>query len=110
MRNAALLSCLHEGWAKNEQEAERMLACGAVKLEPSFSRSVATPLAAMVSPGTTVAEVAAQGRRYFAFLGSGAGPQQRFGSRDPAIRARLAFRETVLAPGFRELLETPVNL
>jgi hypothetical protein len=110
MRNAAVLSCLHEGWARNEQEAERLLASGAVRLEPSFSRSVATPLAAMVSPKTTVAEIAAGGRRYFAFLGSGAGPQQRFGSRDPAIRERLAFRETVLAPGFRELLETPVDL
>jgi hypothetical protein len=110
MRNAAVLSCLHEGWARNEQEAERLLASGAVRLEPSFSRSVATPLAAMVSPKTTVAEIAAGGRRYFAFLGSGAGPQQRFGSRDPAIRERLAFRETVLAPGFRELLETPIDL
>lgn len=111
MCNAAVLSCLHEGWARNEQEAERMLASGAVKLEPSFSRSVATPLAAMVSPKTSVAEVAAGGRRYFAFLGSGAGPQQRFGSRDPAIRERLAFRESVLAPGFQELLrDNPVDL
>jgi hypothetical protein len=104
MRNAAVLSCLHEGWAKNEQEAERMLASGAVKLEPSYTRAVATPLAAMVSPRTTLAEIADGGRRYFAYLGSGAGAQQRFGSRDPAILERLAFRETILAPGFKELL------
>jgi hypothetical protein len=110
MRNAAVLSCLHEGWAKDEREAERMLSSGAVKLEPSFSRSVATPLAAMVSPRTTVAEISGGGRRYFAFLGSGAGPQQRFGSRDPAILERLAFRETVLLAGFSELLESPVDL
>ena len=111
MRNAAVLSCLHEGWAKDEREAERMLSSGAVRLEPSFSRSVATPLAAMVSPRTTVAEVADCGRRYFAFLGSGAGPQQRFGSRDPAIVERLAFRETVLCRGFQELInDEPIDL
>ena len=110
MRNAAVLSCLHEGWAKDEREAERMLSSGAVKLEPSFSRSVATPLAAMVSPRTTVVEITGSGRRYFAVLGSGAGPQQRFGSRDPAIIERLAFRESVLLAGFSELLEAPVDL
>jgi hypothetical protein len=111
MRNAAVLSCLHEGWAKNEQEAERMLASGAVRLEPSYTRAVATPLAAMVSPRTTLAEIADGGRRYFAYLGSGAGAQQRFGSRDPAILERLAFRETILAPGFSELLkDEPVDL
>jgi hypothetical protein len=111
MRNAAVLSCLHEGWAKNEQEAERMLASGAVRLEPSYTRAVATPLAAVVSPRTTLAEIADGGRRYFAYLGSGAGAQQRFGSRDPAILERLAFRETILAPGFSELLkDEPVDL
>ena len=111
MLNAAALSCLHEGWAKNDDEAERLLASGAVKLEPSFSRSVATPLVAMVSPRTVLAEISDAGQRYFAFLGTGAGPQQRFGARDPAIRERLAFRETVLAPGFSELLkEGPVDL
>jgi hypothetical protein len=111
MLNAAVLSCLHEGWAKNHPEAERMLASGAVKLEPSFSRAVATPLAAMVSPRTVLAEVADAGKRYYAYLGTGAGPQQRFGARDPAIRERLAFRESVLGPGFAELLqEGPVDL
>jgi hypothetical protein len=114
MLNAAVLSCLHEGWAKSPEEAERLLASGAVRLEPSFTRSVATPLVAMVSPKTTLAEISdAAGsteQRYYAFLGTGAGPQQRFGTRDPAILQRLAFRETVLAPGFAELLDAPVDL
>ena len=110
MKNAAVLSCLHEKWAANEQEAESLLASGAVKLEPSFGRDVATPLVAMVSPATTLAEIADGKQRYYAFLGTGGGPQQRFGSRDPAILDKLKFRESVLAKGFAELLETPVDL
>ena len=110
MLNSAVLSCLHEGWARDAAEAERLVASGAVRLEPSYTRSVATPLVAMVSPRTTLAEIADGERRYYAFLGTGAGPQQRFGSRDPAIVERLAFRESLLASGFAELLEAPVDL
>ena len=110
MLNSAVLSCLHEGWARDPAEAEHLLASGAVRLEPSYTHSVATPLAAMVSPKTTLAEIADGGRRYHAYLGTGAGPQQRFGSRDPAILERLAFRESVLAAGFSELLDAPVDL
>ena len=110
MLNAAALSCLHEGWAGEVSEAERLLASGAVRLEPSFTHAVAAPLVAMVSPSTTLAEIADGDRRYFAFLGTGGGPQQRFGSRDPAILDRLVFRETILSKGFAELLETPVDL
>jgi hypothetical protein len=110
MLNAAVLSCLHEGWARDEASAEDMLASGAVRLEPSYTRNVATPLVAMVSPRTTLAEIADGDRRYFAFLGTGSGPQQRFGSRDRAILERLAFREETLRAGFDELLQTPVDL
>jgi hypothetical protein len=110
MLNAAVLSILHEGWARDPAEAERLLAGRMVRLEPSHTRHVATPLAAMVSPKTTLAEIAHGDSRYYAFLGTGAGPQQRFGTRDPAILERLAFRETVLAPGFIELLDAPVDL
>src|SRR6185436_1282898 len=77
------------------EEAERLLASGAVRLEPSYTKSVATPLAAMVSPKTTLAEIA----------------DEVGGSRYPAILERLAFRETTLAPGFTELLnQGPVDL
>jgi hypothetical protein len=110
MRNSAVLSCLHEKWAANEHEAAKLLASGAVKMEPSFSRDVSIPLVAMVSPTTTLAEIADGKQRYYAFLGTGGGPQQRFGSLDPAILERLKFREHVLARGFAELLDAPVDL
>ncbi|MGQ0655555.1 MAG: oxamate carbamoyltransferase subunit AllG family protein [Betaproteobacteria bacterium] len=99
MRNSALLSCRHEGWRLED-----------VSFAPSFTRSVATPLVAMVSPSTTVAEIASGNARYYAFLGTGGGPQQRFGSSDPAILERLAFRECTLKQGFTELLDAPVDL
>ena len=110
MLNSAVMSCLHEGWAKGEAEAEKMLADGAVRLEPSCARNVATPLVAMVSPRTTLAEIADGERRCYSFLGTGAGAQQRFGARDRAILERLAFRERVLSKGLVELLRTPVDL
>ena len=110
MRNAAVLSCLHEKWAASEQEAGELLASGAVKMEPSFSRDVSIPLVAMVSPKTALAEIADGKQRYYAFLGTGGGPQQRFGSRDLNILEKLKFRDTVLAAGFDELLDTPVEL
>jgi hypothetical protein len=114
MRNAAVLSCLHEKWAASEKDAEELLASGAVAMAPSHARSVATPLVAMVSPSTTLAEIADAGgtsaRRYYAFLGTGGGPQQRFGSRDPEILKKLAFREETLSKGFADLLDAPVDL
>jgi hypothetical protein len=110
MRNAAVLSCLHEKWAASEREAEELLASGAVKIEPSYSRDVSIPLVAMVSPKTMLAEIADGKQRYYAFLGTGGGPQLRFGSRDPAILEKLLFRESVLEKGFAELLDAPVDL
>src|SRR5437764_15281337 len=57
MLNSAVLSCLHEGWARDAAEAERLVARGAVRLESSHTRAVATPLVAMVSTWTTSAGV-----------------------------------------------------
>lgn len=110
MKNAAVLSCLHENWAASEAEAEALLVSGAVTMAPSHRHQVATPLVAMVSPKTLLAEVADGARRYWAFLGTGGGPQLRFGSRDPEILNKLRFREDVLAPAFAELLDAPVDL
>jgi hypothetical protein len=45
------------------------------------------------------------------FLGSGLGPQMRFGTRDLAVIERLLYRDSILMPGFQELLKSgPVDL
>lgn len=112
MLNSAVLACIYEGWAADAPQAERLIADGAVKLEPSHTRRVSTPLVSMVSARTTLAviEDAGSGAVWHAFLGTGGGAQMRFGARDTAIFERLAFRERELAPGFAELLSAPVDL
>jgi hypothetical protein len=110
MLNGAVLSILHEGWATDPDAAERLILDGKVRLEPSWTRGVAVPLAAMVSPKTTVAVIADGRQRYCGYLGTGIGPQQRFGARDLAVLERLVLRENVLAAGFAQLLHEPVDL
>lgn len=106
--SSAVLCCLYEKWATTEAQAEQMIASGQVKLVSAQSFGVVTPLAAVVSPSSTLVEVAdasasnaahlsAAPRRAWSLLGSGAGAQIRFGSRNPQVLARLAWRDTVLA-------------
>lgn len=115
MRNAALLACLHEGWAEDENTAEQLIASGAVRLEPGLAHRVSMPLVSLVGPRTTLAIIdcgpGGDGARWYGFLGTGSGAQLRFGARDHAILGRLAFRERELLPGFAELLAAgPIDL
>jgi hypothetical protein len=112
MLNSAVLACLYEGWAKDDNEAEKLISSGQVRLEPSFTRRVSTPLVSMVSARTTLAviEDADSKAAWFSFLGTGGGAQMRFGARDRAIIERLQFRERDLLPGFSALLSDPVDL
>jgi hypothetical protein len=105
MLNAAVLSCLHEGWARTPDEAERLLSSGAVRLEPSHTRSVATPLGrhglaqGPRSPRSPTKSAAAATTPTSA---PGAGPQQRFGTRDPPPSSRDSpSARAVLAPGLQ---------
>ncbi|TDY42476.1 uncharacterized protein DUF1116 [Paraburkholderia rhizosphaerae] len=104
VRSSAVLCCLYEKWASTEAQAEQLIASGQVKLVNAQSFGVVTPLAAVVSPSSTLVEVGDPrdpSHRAWSLAGSGAGPQIRFGSRNPAVLERLAWRDTVLA---RELV------
>jgi len=114
LRSAAVITALHEGWAASETQAEAMLAAGELKLSPAQARGCVTPLAAVVSAGTPLVEVvnganegdgeaanegAGEGTaRAWAPLSPLGGPDTRMGHRDPAILARLADRDTRVAP------------
>jgi hypothetical protein len=142
--SSAVLCCLYEKWAATEAQAEQLIATGQVKLVSAQSFGVVTPLAAVVSPSSTLVEVVDASasstsssasasnasdasnasvasnatnappapRRAWSLLGSGAGPQIRFGSRNPQVLARLAWRDTVLASHLAAVLERigPIDL
>ena len=115
MMNAAVLACLHAGWAGDAAAAEKLIETGGIQLPASHSWRASTPLVCMVSPDTPLIVIESgsghESVRWHGFLGSGAGPQMRFGARDSAILERLAFRDHELAPGLAELLAAgPVDL
>jgi hypothetical protein len=105
--SSAVLCCLYEGWAQDEAHAERLIAQGEVRLECAQSYGVVTPLAAVVSPRTMLVEVTDANDPAacaWSLLGSGAGPQIRFGSRDRRVLDRMKWRDEVLAPALGEAL------
>jgi hypothetical protein len=100
--SSAVLCCLLEGWAANETEAEQLISSGRVTLSPAQQVGAVTPLAAVISPSTTLVQVTdlnseQPARHAWSLLGSGVGPQIRFGSRNPGILPRLRWRDSVLA-------------
>jgi Protein of unknown function (DUF1116) len=103
--SSAILCCVYEGWAADEQAAAQLIASGRVKLVSAQSYEVVTPLAAVISSGTALVEIAdGDGNAAWCLLGSGAGPQIRFGSRDPAVIERMKWRDKVLAPALAAAL------
>ncbi|GGD73794.1 DUF1116 domain-containing protein [Caballeronia grimmiae] len=107
VRSSAVLCCLYEGWAKDEAHAERLIVQGDVRLESAQSYGVVTPLAAVISPRTTLVEVDDandSAARAWSLLGSGAGPQMRFGGRDMRVLDRMQWRDKVLAPALEAAL------
>jgi hypothetical protein len=109
--SSAVLCCLYEGWAASEQDAEHLIATGRVKLVSAQSYGVVTPLAAVISGSTALVEAGDPTGAAWSLLGSGAGPQLRFGSRDPAILDRMKWRDSILAPALDTALRgEPVDL
>lgn len=113
--SSAVLCCLYEGWATDEASAEALIEHGMVALRPAQDFGAVTPLAAVISPRSMLVEVcdltADNPRRAWSLLGSGAGPQIRFGTRQPAVIERLAWRDEVLGPQLAQALsEGPLAL
>ncbi len=113
IRNAAALCCVYEGWAQDLASAQRMILDGRVRLQPAQDRGAVTPLAAIISPRSTLVEVrdaGPSGLRCWSLLPSGPGPDLRFGALDPAILERLAYRDERLAALIGATLTKPVDL
>lgn len=104
--SSAALVCVHEGWAASIDEAVARIVDGEIALRPAQSHGVVLPLASVAGPRTALVGVGdGEGPpAAWSLLGSGAGPQIRFGTRDPAILARLRWRDEVLAARLHALV------
>jgi hypothetical protein len=115
LRSSAVMTALHEGWARNEAEAEDLIARGGVILSPAQERDCVVPLAFVVSSGTPLLQVedGAQPSRapIHAPVSVPRGTDTRMGHRDPALPDRLAARDTRTAPALEACLAGgPLNL
>jgi len=111
--SSAVLACLYEGWAQSEAEAEQLVRSGAAALSPAQDHRCVTPLAALVSPSTTLIVMEDAGGAVapvFAPLGTLGGPDLRFGTRDRAILDRLKLRDGQYAQTLAAALTAPIDL
>jgi hypothetical protein len=108
LRSSIVMSCVHEGWAASETEAESLLNSGALSLSPAQDRGCVTPLAAIVSPGTPLFVVGEPGSETVAAhapVSAVRGVDTRMGLRDAAVLDRLRYRDTVTAPALQRRLD-----
>jgi len=107
MHGAVMCAIQYEGWAATPREAEKLAASGEIALAPAHSRGAVAPMAGVISPGTPliVVEDRANGTAAWSFMGTGPGPQIRFGAHGPEALARLAWNRDVMAPALARVLE-----
>ncbi len=107
LASSIVVTCLHEGWAQDEAEAEHLLRDGKLTLMPAQAHACVTPLAAIVSPHTPLLEVrdaGGEGGAVYAPVSAVRGADTRMGMRDPALLSRLQGRDTVVAPALQQAL------
>jgi uncharacterized protein DUF1116 len=107
MRGAVMCAAQYEGWAASPAEADRQAASGEIAFAPAHSRGAVAPMAGVISPGTPliVVEDRANGTTAWSFMGTGPGPQIRFGAHGPEALARLAWNRDVMAPALSRVIE-----
>lgn len=113
IRSSMVLSCLYEGWATDEAQAEALIQSGQLKVLPAQDHGCVTPLAAVITPSSTLVEVAdAAGvlPPVWSLLASGPAPDLRFGSRDLGCLSSMVYRDGELKTLLLQALDTPIDL
>ncbi|MDH4390244.1 MAG: DUF1116 domain-containing protein [Aquabacterium sp.] len=119
LRSSIVMTCLHEGRASTEADAEALLRDGVLQLQPAQPLGCVTPLAAMVAPGTPLAQVVdgaanaqPSGLSLYAPVSTVRGPDTRMGMRDAGLLTRLQQRDDDLVPDLQQHLARhgPIDL
>jgi len=100
VKGAVLGACIYEGWAKDAEEAERLVKAGAVEFEPCHHHDAVGPMAGIISPSMPVYQVTDRkyGTKAYSNLNEGIGKVLRYGAYSEEVINRLKFMEDVFAP------------
>jgi hypothetical protein len=111
VRAAAIGAMIHEGLARDEEEAARAVQLGTVKLEPCHHHQAVGPMAGMTtwSMPVLVVENRASGNQAYSNLNEGLGKVLRYGGTGPDVLARLDWMRRVLGPTLGEALRRMPN-
>ena len=98
MQGAIIGAILFERWAATPDEARRLAAGGAIRLEPNHHHAAVGPMAGVTSPSMPVWIVENQtfGNRAFSSMNEGLGKVLRFGAYDDEVLGRLRWMRDVL--------------
>jgi hypothetical protein len=108
LRRSMRAATVAEGWAGSVEEADRILADGSIRLEPSYRYDTVMPMASAIGPSAPVFAVDNRdgGTRAFAPVNQGPGETAWFGRETPAAIARLELLRDVAQPMLRHILDS----
>jgi hypothetical protein len=107
MQGAILGAILFEGWAKDIEDARRLISTGRIAFESCHDHATVGPMAGIISPSMPVWIVRDAQHGHFAFcnLNEGLGKALRFGANGPEVVARLRWMATKLQRVLKAALE-----
>ena len=110
-RGAVMGALIYEGLAKDEVEAHKLAASGAIDFLPCHHHHAVGPMAGVVSPSMPVwiIENKAFGNHAYCTLNEGLGKVLRYGGMGPEVYARLKWMATDLYPALDRALQTLPN-
>jgi len=107
MQGAVIGATLYEGWAADAEVARKLATSGAIQFAPAHSRGAVAPMAAVISRTMPLLEIEdkANATKSWSFIGTGFGPQLRFGGFSPEVLEKLRWLRDVYAPALVGALE-----
>ena len=107
-RGAIMGALVYEGYAKNEQEAERIASSGDFTFEPCHHHQTVGPMAGIVSPSMPVfiIENKTFNLRAYATQNEGLGKVLRYGGMGEEVYQRLHWMEDVLYPTLARAIDS----
>jgi hypothetical protein len=107
MQGAVIGALIYEGLAKDEEEARKLAASGAIGFEPNHEHQAVGPMAGITSPSMPVYILHNKKYGNYAYinLNEGLGKVLRFGAFSPEVIDRLKWMERVLGPVLKAAIE-----